>query len=481
MIQKRMMTGSLPYIRRSLWILLLACAGCTDKSDPAGVVQSDKELVEIFISDLSTCADTHTGSDSERNIKEIDLLIFKGDEFQYYREAYRSENSYMSTLKIEQGLTLYFIVNSRSVLQSSDQLVEGKSWENDIRPSLILKDSEGLLASDSLPMWGIRENVNIVAGQINQFFDIFLLRAVASVDVFNSEDPATFSLQEAYIYFAPDKGYLAPSPANYSISEKGVSGPESPADMQNLASSLKVDNVEDEKLLYQLYLYENDAPTNTVGQKRYSRFVIGGSFEGGATTYYPVDLLEDDNTTILQATRNYKYVINIASVSSEGYPDPGTAAQADDSRLEVEIIDWNLKDENELGFDGPFFISIESKHIYLYDLAGSTRSVSFTTNIATDDLTMEFIDSGNGTQVDGSYSIANDRFKVEFVFDEQNKIKALLITALGDFDPNDQSRNLQDLKIYSKRVVMQITLEQIHEDPTQWIDGGEKDIDLGGE
>ncbi|MCC8152884.1 MAG: hypothetical protein LIP01_00880 [Tannerellaceae bacterium] len=191
-------------------------------------------------------------------------------------------------------------------------------------------------------------------------------------------------------------------------------------------------------------------------------------------------MLDDDLKTILPATRNYKYAIAISPVKTPGYPDPDTASESADARIEYEVIEWNQKDERELVFDGPFYISIESKKVYLYKPEGSSDDLEMTTNIATEDLNIEFMDSHNGTpnaSADG-YTIWNDRFKVELVFDTNNKIKAVRFTALQPYDVTGSSSNLDAIRIYSKRVTVEIDIEQLNESPDQWIDGGNIEIDI---
>ncbi|MCC8174057.1 MAG: hypothetical protein LIO65_06700 [Odoribacter sp.] len=477
------MTGTLRYISWIIGMILILNTSCNnDKVYPEGGENGgDGEgEVEFYLFSLQTYA-TDPGSASEQTIKEVDILVFKNDQYQYHREANKRVSTYHTTLKIDDGLTLYFLINARSLLQNNTELVEGKSWENDIRPSLILQNPTSLLASDSLPMWAIRENVDIIGGKINQLSDIHILRAVASVDIYNNSDTSAFKLKEAYLYFVPNKGYIAPSSANYDPAEKGVTAVESLADIQILTTPLMTDKVDNEKILYQLYAYENDAAVPTTAQKRFTRLVVGGSFEGGPTTYYPVDFLDDNLTDVLQLTRNFKYIISINSVSSPGHPDPGTASEEYDTRLIVDIIEWNLIEEKEIVFDGPYYISTETKWVYLYQPAGSTVEKSFSTNLKLEDLTMEFIDSGKGTQQNGTNLIRNDRFEVEFILDGENNIKAIKYTALQDYDRQNPDNNIQVLKIHHNRIEMEITIEQLDESPTHWIDGGNTGVEIGGD
>ncbi len=249
--------------------------------------------------------------------------------------------------------------------------------------------------------------------------------------------------------------------------------------MQNYTSRLGVAGATNETIAHQLYLYENDAPVTSIQERRYSRLVVGGSYKGGPTTYYPVDFLDDeDPETILQVTRNYKYQVIISTVSSEGYTDPGTASEAFDSRMKLVVIDWNMQNENELAFDGPHFVSLEDKQVYLYRSAGSTRELSMTTNVPKEELVMDFTevneqtDNGPVYRSGDGFSIWNNRFKAEIVFDTNGEIKALRFTALGDYDTVNPNRNLQNLQISSCRMKLVVEIEQVNEHPSDWIDGG---------
>ncbi|MCC8152883.1 MAG: hypothetical protein LIP01_00875 [Tannerellaceae bacterium] len=245
--------------------------------DDTGNVKEEEVEFILAASPWPYSTRTIPGSISERTVRELDILVVKDGLYQYRREAVPATDSYRTTLMVDEGLTLYFIVNSRALLESCTELVKDNRWEEDIRPALIMADPEGLVGPDVLPMWAVKENVTIVEGEINQLEDIHLLRSVASVDVYNLvEDASVFTLREAYLYFVPDKGYLAPSDTNYDADEQDVLAPQSPADMQNYATPVMTDNVLNEAILYQLYLYENDAVSGQKGTKRYSRVVNRG-------------------------------------------------------------------------------------------------------------------------------------------------------------------------------------------------------------
>lgn len=190
--------------------MLFITISCNDneKVQPADGEGTEGEVEFLLTSSPGTYSTTDPGTLAERTVSELDVLVVKDDIFQYRRQAIQSVTSFRTTLVIDEGLTLYFIANQRTLLENSTELVEGKSWENDIRPSLILQDPTGLINAQLLPMWGIKSNVTIEKDIINQIGNINMLRAVASVDVYNTEETDVFTLQEAYLYFVPDKGYL---------------------------------------------------------------------------------------------------------------------------------------------------------------------------------------------------------------------------------------------------------------------------------
>ncbi|MCD7936166.1 MAG: hypothetical protein LUG98_04835, partial [Tannerellaceae bacterium] len=214
------MTGILRYISWFMGIMVLFLpVSCNENEIGRSDNESDgpEEEVEFILATFPSTysGETDPGSLPERTVRELDVLVVKDGIFQYKREARQSVSSFRTTLVVDEGLTLYFVANQRSLLESTSELAEGNSWEDDIRPALILADPAGLIQAELLPMWGIKENVTIEKDKINQLADINLLRAVASVDVYNLEDPEVFTLQEAWLYFVPDKGFLAPSSTLY--------------------------------------------------------------------------------------------------------------------------------------------------------------------------------------------------------------------------------------------------------------------------
>lgn len=94
MIELRIMTGTLKYLSWLMGVILLCTISCSDKEKedtPPGETERTEEEVEMhFLTPAQTYSVTDPGGITERTIKELDVLVFKNDEYQYRRQAYLS-------------------------------------------------------------------------------------------------------------------------------------------------------------------------------------------------------------------------------------------------------------------------------------------------------------------------------------------------------------------------------------------------------
>ncbi len=245
-----------------LLFLLVVCPSCNSDDPHTRNSNGEQEIEMTLLSPMTYLTKaTDEGSESERQIVEVDLLICDKDGlYSYRREGYKSTNTgkYRATLKIENNVTIYFLINCRTLLDSYEQsglLVEGKSWATEIQPNLVDVSPQHFSGDDlPLPMFG-RKSANITDESVNNLGSVSLARSVASVDAYVKTDKDVFELTEMYLYFAPDKGYLAPRDDNFDAGQ--IYSPESPADMKT-ELILKYDKgITGNSVLSKLYLYDN--------------------------------------------------------------------------------------------------------------------------------------------------------------------------------------------------------------------------------
>lgn len=476
-----------------LFIALLAGSSCA-REEMIGGGKSVEQEVEIS---LDAPPGTRAAIAEEKIVEGLDLLVFKSDQFQYWRSAYKVNNKFRATLSVGDGLDVHFIANARSLLTElydDGKLTKGLSWE-EMRQLLVDGDPSKFAYADAsgirLPMWGVLQGRNVKDVPINHWGTLTLLRSVASVDVVVSEDvpDATFTLKDMRLYFVPDRGFLAPSLANYDAGESAVKAPESPAGMQtSLTLYSSAYDAACKSIANRLYLYDNDTDESNRTElpdpsRRHTRVVVGGEYEK-TMYYYPIDF-ETDNDALDRVTRNWKYIFLINSASSRGYTDPETASKEPPVGLNVSIVQWNEKEESDFYVSGPYYVGIicnkdddNNKYVELERPQGSTHTVILRSNIKAGQIQLGFEPGMNGDPVEIPGGIENDRFRVEKTVDSKGYITGLVFTALQEYNKADATTNRDTLIFTSGRIRFGISITQLGSSKNDWDNGGGNEVEV---
>ncbi|MCD7978810.1 MAG: FimB/Mfa2 family fimbrial subunit, partial [Tannerellaceae bacterium] len=282
--------------------LLFTLISCSDDANdlietpnPGPGVSATDQSVEIAFK--SAISDNGSVSFSDEDVEELDILVFKGDEYQYRRNAYTSNYAtFRSTLKIDNDLDLYFFANSRSAL-TDELLTEGDSWE-EIREKLVISFTDTIIhGKQVVPMWGQVKNTRVSDDLINRY-EVSLLRSVASANIiFKLKDTGTLAFEPkvAFVYYTSDCGFLAPAPHNLDLDGndlRGVFAAESPSYMRtNIRKRMDFD-VEKGAFPAPFMMFDNETSETKKKhpENRRTRVVVGGHLNGSsALTYYPLD------------------------------------------------------------------------------------------------------------------------------------------------------------------------------------------------
>lgn len=462
-------------------VLLTSCM--RDKPVQISGGQAERE-VEITLASPGFTRATTEGIPDERVVEMLDLLAFDENGFRVWRSATAVEDRFRTTLPISDHIDVYFVANCRAIIASlsaDGQLGVGTAWE-DIRRLLIDGNPSRLVVQSGfeyLPMWGQLLDQSVEDVPVNRWNGVYMLRSVASVDVYVDDAVDNFTLSDLRLYFVPDKGFIAPSAANYDDVAHSALAAESPADMQTTVTLLSTRyDAAAKSIANKLYLYDNDTENITATPlRRYTRLVLGGVYEG-ATYYYPIDFATPDGNGLEKIIRNMKYVITVNSVSSQGYTDPETASTEPMVGLAVNIVVWNM-DESDLWVSGSYYLGLERRISYLTRVAGSTDLLPVRTNLLAEVVDISFADDHNGTATAITGGIANDRFSVEKIADADGYLTGLRITSLGAYDPDDAPRNTDAIVLTAGRIRADITVVQQENDAVDWEWGGNIEDDDG--
>ena len=168
-----------------------------------------------------------------------------------------------------------------------------------------------------------------------------LVRNFAKVSVAKAEavTDAIFGNVQIAVFNAPQRGKVAPYNTNtgewaaYSddtdyadLTAAGYYGYVPTFDDDDFANvGIDANDVISGTTQY-LYEYNMDGKKIEAGS-RYPFVIIAGSYQGHATSYYKVDLV-DTSGKYLNILRNFDYTVVIEKVSGDGYPDAAAAAAA---------------------------------------------------------------------------------------------------------------------------------------------------------
>lgn len=497
---------------------LSACTSERDLGEQGNkATETDVEMSFVASSAGATRAvdeeEVADGTVSENTINTLDLLVFNSsDQFQYRRYATphgTTGKSFRSTLKVTAGsetLTVYFIANARTFVEkliADGDLADGSnaSWAA-VRALLVdanpARFSTTATERANLPMWGMGSGLKVVEGAIEHWKGIELLRAVAGVDVYvDTAEVDDFDLEAVSIVNAPNMGFWAP-PLSYRSSADALVAA-SPSSME---TSVKLGpfapSGTNPYVANMLYLYDNDTDESTHNgtTRKYTRIIVKGKY-AGESYWYPIDFVRyktgttTDELEYDQIVRNTKYVFEITAVTGPGYPSEEIAAQEPPVNMATKVQEWtpDISDSGDFGFDGTYYVALQTRNVTVYRKAGSGRSISLVSNAHASIVQLNFKTTDNGAQNpintgnSPNEGIYNERFKVEKVTagtGAAERVTGLIISAVGDFDTADDARNHDILVVRAGNVIFEININQINSDPTDWQDGGNQDEDLKG-
>jgi hypothetical protein len=230
------------------------------------------------------------------------------------------------------------------------------------------------------PMWGQSEYVWVQDPVAMDRVEVTLLRSLArvdiGVDVFAS-DPAIgfgnhFRIEHIYTYKSRSKGLVAPTAANYNSVAQRVTAPSVPSDATVLAtaSAYTVPVSNNSKFYSEIYLPETGA---TVEADR-AFIVIGATYDSGPELFYRIDYVDGSKNPVA-LLRNFRYMLDIRSVSRPGFATKEEAAAARGANLEYELV---MTDDNLADFlyDGQYFLGFSEGDIVLDDAASHRLYIS---------------------------------------------------------------------------------------------------------
>lgn len=223
-------------------------------------------------------------------------------------------------------------------------------------------------------------------------------------------DGHTFELKSVTLYNSSSNGRMAPDKDKMTPDYKSVSEPTLPENLQKHETPVQYTysdanpNAATNMLRGEIYLPETQNKVDDDAQAFY--IVIGGSYNGGATTYYRVDFynraadadvnqgqtgtehedyVKPSAANRYDILRNHAYVINILRVRGEGYPTAAMAASSEPINMEVDIRSWDTGDNmSNVVTDGQYRLSLSDIQLRYY-MDGSAQDLEIYTDFRLED------------------------------------------------------------------------------------------------
>ncbi len=456
--------------------IVFLAASCARDNDIGGG-KAGKQVEFRFDVSSSTRAVDDTA------INQLDVLVFRRQAayptetdksvYLYTRYAWKvSDGRWRTNLAIGDNLDIYFAVNAHETLK--DLALEGKEYA-DAAKLMVLNDPGADIGAMGLPMWGSIRGCTVADKAVNDLGTVALLRSVASTDITVEDDD--FTLQEASLCYAADRGFLPFDPSRAGI-------PQVPDNMNSDLTAdwthtvLPADNncVEDI-----FYMYENDAPSSA-SLNRSTKLVLKGQWNNtgssGQPTWYPIALRSknaDGEMVKSPVVRNNKYIVVITKVNGDGYPSFDEAKNAEPVNIDYDVVPWDEEMDGGIFIDGMQYVMLrrdrnerrDDRTAVVYRDAGSDDRIVFRTNIPLDQFSMELDNGGDFPDPADKTAIANDRFKAEIKTEGSNNF--FNFTALVSYGLDS---NPSTLTVTAGRIRFDISIIQRSNSPDDWDDGG---------
>lgn len=390
---KRYKSGILSAILPTVMLVLtLALSSCVKESLPdGGEFGEGKATVTLELvppgafSEVQTRAMTDV---QQTAIYRAEVLVFKDNILLYHMAGTVTnidgvKKRVQVNLKTSQNESELFDVmvigNPPSDFKFDPYLTKTK----DALKAAFNRSSKGKWTGSEFIMYG--EALQTLIKPTTNNLMIQMIRSLARIDIgVGAYDEATdtwaglgttFSLTEVRVVNSRDKFAAIPSATTFnSTGNIKVGAPTIPSDAgvqgTTAETAIKYSDItfvegQGRHIKSSIFIAEAPNTTNRV------TLLIGGSYNGGSTTYYRIDMCVPRAGTpgsydYLDILRNHLYRINITSVSGAGFFDIQQALYADPINITTELVPIEEESMGDIVFDGNNYIMSDVSQVQLY-------------------------------------------------------------------------------------------------------------------
>lgn len=480
-----------------LLTVLLATLSCVKEpmSDSGGGKRVEVRLhLKMSAPGIPTYALTEQ---QENNVKEIHVFFFRksnGRVFDVVKgeqvtNVSDQKKTFTATLVVDGTLTdtfeSYVVANIGGFMADKDKSeFRGKSYDELQELLQAAVTGKPHAGEGDFVMWG-KADKEFPAASPSQSINVPMLRALARVDIgvgvggaWNGKDKEgteiPFKFRSARVYKPMDGYTFMPLKGLYDAPNKKVTAHS--AIGAPLATPMKYDIADDLMTMREIYLPECDVrltADGTPGDVNHTArcaIVVGGLYKGSAAeTYYRIDF--NDNGTprrLIDLLRNHRYLVNIVSVTGEGYSTPDEAYNAITASMEVEITAWSDLSQDII-FDGVNWVYIQKKSLTLPGSKGAKGELVIGSNLAAKDWQMSF----DGTSFSTGFTLSNADFEVT-----KPALSEGGVLTVKTRNTISHTARRATLHIKVGRLKFTLSLQQNPDTPPDWEDGTDYPIEL---
>lgn len=381
-------------------LILLACClcSCTKEKPVLLPAAQDQETSITFEAELPAMAEgirTYALDDAAENtLQTVDGLVFQVNADGTETFAYRvqgttitsnslTEKRFVMKFQRSAGIRVVLLGNVRSQLNAIS-LTAGELKSALVSRLIYTKtgkwNANSVTSYDPLPYYGETSVLDLSGTATN--VPVLMMRSLSRLDVkLSTAAAAVFKISSVSLVNSKTSGMIVPLAENYTSLSGPVTAPSLPSGLAANDILTYTLSSPGDSLVREIYTFETAAAA-AAGASGATALVVGGSYNGGATSYYRVDLLNGSGTPV-PLLRNFKYTFTVASVSGNGYADVQTAFNSRSFNMTVNLNLWNEAEISNVVTDGLYTLGT-SKEIMVLWREAYTVGNNHKVNIATD-------------------------------------------------------------------------------------------------
>jgi hypothetical protein len=341
-----------------------------------GTLPADREMRVNFSIVVPSQVQTRAtpGLPDEGSVDRVYLLLFENIAgVSTYRHKISAENlSSVSNTQKTFNASLPVGVYDIAVLANASEIIGGSGIAfGDAKEqalNALAETNPGKWSGANIPMWGRIDNQTIdESTSFTGANSIPMIRMMAKVELSVTPEAAganesNFKLADIRLYNYSSRGALVPDLTAWPADNKATRPSEPAGGYAPMRYPDKEPLVFDTQVFY---TYEAPAGGKGAAMASNTCLIIGGSYRGGATTYYRIDFVDKSpSDAFLPLLRNHHYLVTVIDVVGDGYPTPQLAFETASSNMHTSVVGWNNGGLEDVVDNQPYALDVSQSEFF---------------------------------------------------------------------------------------------------------------------